>query len=316
MAETGNRQTLPSPDAVHISDAAKKAFSQGEANDTKDVISEAGEMTPEIILVEKIVEMFTGRKVRIRVPDISGEDTNGQIPSLPAEGVQQPQRERAGWGLEYDASVKEYERESLNFEMSGVIKTTDGREINVSLTLTLDREFVRESSISVRAGDAMIDPLVINFAGTAAQLTDGTFAFDINADGAQESVHSLTPGSGYLVIDRNNDGVVNDGSELFGPGTGDGFAELREYDSDGNDWIDETDPAYRQIRVWDADSGGNMSLSTLSEKGVGAIHVGSVSAQFSLKDRANLLQGESKKVGIYLTENGTPGTIQELDLVV
>jgi hypothetical protein len=49
----------------------------------------------------------------------------------------------------------------------------------------------------------------------------------------------VSPRSGLLVIDKNLDGKVNDGSELFGPSTGDGFEKLARYDEDRNGWIDE-----------------------------------------------------------------------------
>ena len=41
-------------------------------------------------------------------------------------------------------------------------------------------------------------------------------------------------GSGYLALDKNGDGTINDGSELFGTRNGDGFADLAQYDEDGN----------------------------------------------------------------------------------
>mgnify|MGYP000465316364 CR=1 FL=1 len=54
----------------------------------------------------------------------------------------------------------------------------------------------------------------------------------------------LQGGSGYLALNKNGDGVINDGSELFGTASGDGFYDLSMYDEDGNGWIDENDHAY------------------------------------------------------------------------
>jgi hypothetical protein len=92
----------------------------------------------------------------------------------------------------------------------------------------MSRTYHEETNVSLRLGDAArkTDPLVLNFAGTAAQLTDQRFSFDLNADGSDEQINFVTPGSGFLVFDRNQDGKVNNGSELFGPTTGDGFQEL------------------------------------------------------------------------------------------
>ena len=54
----------------------------------------------------------------------------------------------------------------------------------------------------------------------------------------------LGSGSGFLALDKNGNGKIDDGSELFGTKSGDGFADLAEYDSDGNGWIDEKGRVY------------------------------------------------------------------------
>ena len=56
-------------------------------------------------------------------------------------------------------------------------------------------------------------------------------------------------GSGLLALDKNGDGIINNGTELFGPNTQDGFSELSKYDSDGNGWIDENDSVYDNLRI-------------------------------------------------------------------
>ena len=83
-----------------------------------------------------------------------------------------------------------------------------------------------------------------------ANLTDQKFFFDIDADGKKDEISELAAGSGYLALDHNNDGKINDGSELFGPESGDGFADLAEYDDDGNGWIDENDAVWKKLKIW------------------------------------------------------------------
>lgn len=56
-------------------------------------------------------------------------------------------------------------------------------------------------------------------------------------------------GSGFLALDRNQNGVVDDGSELFGTQSGDGFAHLALYDQDSNGWIDANDPVFDKLRI-------------------------------------------------------------------
>ena len=80
------------------------------------------------------------------------------------------------------------------------------------------------------------------------ELSDQTFYFDLDADGEEEEI-SMLKGSGYLALDKNEDGIINDGSELFGTGNGDGFADLARYDEDGNGWIDENDSILSLIHI-------------------------------------------------------------------
>lgn len=135
---------------------------------------------------------------------------------------------------------------------------------------------------SLRMGDARQkkDPLVINFAGTAAQLTDTKFSFDLNADGTAEQVSFLAGGSGFLALDKSGDGKINDGSELFGPATGQGFQELAAYDDDHNQWIDENDSLYTQLCLFNKDVQGNDVLSTLKQANIGAVYLGNVTTPF------------------------------------
>ena len=115
--------------------------------------------------------------------------------------------------------------------------------------------------------------------------------------------------SGFLALDRNNDGKVNDGRELFGTATGEGFAELAAYDQDGNQWIDENDAIYQNLRIWSKDGQGNDQLVGLGERGVGAIYLGHVTSPFSLKDSENVLVGQIRESGVFLNESGAVGTV-------
>lgn len=53
------------------------------------------------------------------------------------------------------------------------------------------------------------------------------------------------------------DGEVNNGSELFGALSGDGYADLDAIDDDGNGWIDAADAATNQLYLWLAEAGGS-----------------------------------------------------------
>lgn len=186
----------------------------------------------------------------------------------------------------------------------------------MSLRLGMSREFAFRQNISFRAGDAAIDPLVICFNGKAAGLTVEKYDFDLDSDGVAEKICFVRPGSGFLALDRNGDGMINNGSELFGPNGGSGFVELSLFDDDGNQWIDENDSIYDRLRIWTKDADGKDVLFALGQKGIGAIFLGSTATPFALKDRANVLQGRLRSSGIFLGEDGSAGLVQQIDLAV
>ena len=96
----------------------------------------------------------------------------------------------------------------------------------------------------------------VNFGGSAASLRNQRFSFDLLGDGNKVDVPVLGQGSGFLVLDALGAGKVESGRQLFGPASGDGFADLAQYDSDASGWIDEADPVFGRLGVWTPDAQG------------------------------------------------------------
>ncbi len=203
------------------------------------------------------------------------------------------------------------EVESLGVQAQGSIQTKDGRSIDFNL----DMQMYRKNEIKTTQ-TVLIDPLVINFDGNFAELTDEKISFDLNSDGKPEQISTLKEGSGFLALDLNKDGKINNGTELFGPSTGYGFNELSFYDSDNNNWIDENDPIYNDLLVWMKDDSQDDILKKLADTGIGAIHLGSVNSEFTIKGKEDQTLGEIARTGIALMENGETKTIQQINLLV
>ncbi|WP_136808332.1 VCBS repeat-containing protein [Desulfosediminicola flagellatus] len=270
-----------------------------------------------IMILRSMIERITGKVIDVHIPQdgVSPQEVGQDIASKNAGSVE-PAILGNGFGLEYDYYESHYEYESTSFTAEGIIATADGHEIDFNVQLNMTREFMTEQSISIRAGEALKDPLTINFSGNAAELTQTMFEFDIDMDGRDDQIAFVNPGSGFLALDMNMDGQVNDGSELFGPNTGDGFAELAEYDSDGNRWIDENDSIFEHLRIWTKNSEGANQLFSLGEKGIGAIYLNHIDSPFALKDKNNELLGQVQNTGVFVKDDGTVGTIQQIDLAV
>lgn len=303
-------------DLLNISDKAKNLKPAAEP-ETDIALSEMDRM--KILLIEKLMESLTGKKVKIKIMSFSRQqavDNNNLKSPDKTSGTQPPAKK--GWGMEYDFHESHYEHENMSFSAEGTIRTRDGKEIKFKADLVMEREFLSHKDISIREGDAVkIDPLVINFdvfTGRGSQLTAAKFSFDLNADGKKENISFAGQGSGFLSLDINYDGVINDGRELFGPQSGKGFAELSRYDSDNNGWIDENDFVFNRLRIWTKDNSNRDTLSSLKDKNIGAIYLGNIAGRFEIKNQENRSQGEVKSSGIFLKENGSSGTIQQIDL--
>lgn len=310
--ERGEPPRLPPPAAtVALSEAGKARQADEIARETRDAVDN----DPMLTLLRIVVELMTGH--RIEVFDASELAANApEVPALAdpnAAGSAPP----PNFGVEYDRHESLTESETTTFSAEGIVRTADGREISFAVDLTMQRSYHEESDVSLRLGNARRkDPLVINFAGTAAQLSDQTFSLDLDGDGRRETAHFVAAGSGFLVFDRNGNGKVDERGELFGPTTGDGYRELAALDADHNGWIDEADPAFAQLQIWTRDAGAEQ-LTTLLSRGVGALSVASVATPFELKDAANATLGSVRDTGVYLREDGSgAGTVQQIDLSV
>lgn len=217
--------------------------------------------------------------------------------------------------LSYTMESWQTETEDTNFSTVGTVRTKDGREINFNVNVGMSREFQQYYKEDLQlATFQMCDPLVINLDTDVAELSDQNFYFDIDADGEADEIAGLSGKSGYLALDKNEDGVINDGSELFGTASGNGFADLAKYDEDGNGWIDESDALWSKLKIWCKNEKGEDVLYRLADKGVGAICLQNAATDFTIKGGDGGTKGAIRNTGVFLYENGNVGTIQHVDL--
>lgn len=256
-------------------------------------------------LVEAILAAMEGKKCRQAAPNFA--DLGSSVDQAPPSG--RPQRELT-WEVTATERIRDYEKTCV--EGCGTVRTADGRSIDFSLSAEFCREFSCERELKETGKVVLRDPIVLDFDGKAAELTEERLAFDLDADGRSEWLAGLGSGSAYLVLDRNGNGRIDDGSELFGASSGDGFAEMARLDDDGNGWLDEGDTAFARLGLWSGRSGD--ATQSLAMREVGAIWLGSVDSPFALKDGANELLGEIRAAGLYLQEDGKVGMVQQVDL--
>ncbi len=207
-----------------------------------------------------------------------------------------------------------YEEEAVSFEGAGTAFTEDGRSIEFGVKFSMSTRFVQKSGISISSPTNFLDPLTINVGREITSISDQTFYFDINCDGKEDKISNLSAGAGFLALDKNGDGKINDGSELFGTKSGNGFKDLSAYDNDGNGWIDENDEVYNDLKVWIRNEDGTDSLLSLKKADVGAIYLGSAVTDFSLRDSSFNTAAKLRASGVFLKESGGVGVVQQIDL--
>lgn len=207
------------------------------------------------------------------------------------------------------------ETEETGFHANGRACTEDGRTIEFNINILMSRSYMEYMNVSIPTmADALCDPLVVNIGSDTADVRDQTFKFDLDSDGKEDEISMLGKGSGFLALDKNGDGKINDGSELFGTNSGDGFGDLRGYDSDGNGWIDENDDVFSKLKVWCKDENGKDILMDLKGADIGAIYLGEQQTEFSLGGVDGFRDGVIRSTGVFLRESTGAGTIQHVDL--
>ena len=270
-------------------------------------LSEAMELRRKFIM--RLIDFLTGRKGYA-----DSQDHDGNIVDMREDGGNENPALGTVWTRVNETSFSVYESETTTFNSTGYAKTSDGRTISFNVELGMSREFQAVYTQYEEADYIITDPLVINIGNDTASVSDMKFLFDLDCDGEKEEISFVGAGSGFLAFDKNGDGEINDGSELFGTKSGNGFADLAAFDSDNNGWIDENDDIYDKLKVWTKDENGKDILMDLKRADVGAIYLGNVNTQFSLTDSNNYANAFIRSTGIFLKESGGIGTVNQLDL--
>ena len=269
------------------------------ANDEQNVARERVQKLLQS-LIDAILAAIDGKKCGEKI---------AACDSLPVADQASTSQPEISWQRRTTEIIDESEKTTVCGQ--GSVKTCDGRSMDFNFSVAMGREFHSERSEEESGTINLRDPLILSFDGKASELTEERLTFDLNADGTAEEIPGLAASSAFLVFDRNGNGRADNGSELFGVASGNGFADLAQLDGDHNGWIDEADPAFSQLAVW-----SGAEFSSLKQRGVGALYTAAVDAPFSLKTASNELLGQIRAAGFYLSESGVAGQMQQVDLAV
>ena len=165
-------------------------------------------------------------------------------------------------------------------------------------------------------------PLILDLDGDGVETISWSAAevyFDHDANGMAERSGWVAPDDALLVWDRDGDGRIRSGQELFGNHTlladglpaANGFEALRELDADGNGRIDASDPAWQPLRLWrDADSDGHVDPGELSSLSEGAIR--SLSLAYTNGSAVDAAGNAHRQLGTYSTTAGDSRALSDV----
>jgi hypothetical protein len=178
---------------------------------------------------------------------------------------------------------------------------SDGSLTVSALAVYTDRTYVTQ-----------ITPMVLDLNGDGIRTlsVSSGVQFDLAASGEKLQTGWVAGGDGLLVLDRTQDGLINDGSELFGSATvlsngqkaTDGYAALRTLDTNGDGAFARADAGWADLKVW-ADSNADgvsqpSELKTLDSLGIVQLNLNATAS--TATDNGNLIG----LVSSYVTSDG------------
>jgi hypothetical protein len=160
-------------------------------------------------------------------------------------------------------------------------------------------------------GNRQVDPLVFDLDGNGVDLTtaeNGVY-FDMDADGTRDKTAWVSGGDALLALDRNGNGRIDDGSELFGEQNGatDGFAELARFDQDGSGTIDAKDAVFNSLILLHADGG----MSRLRDEGITGIRL-DIAVGLDAPEEQRLAGGVIASQSEFTRTDGRRGTVADV----
>jgi len=153
---------------------------------------------------------------------------------------------------------------AINADFAQLQRFIDGRDFTIpdsfedafnEIRINIDNRFT-----TTFQGGRQADPLVLDLDGDGIETVgdDAEILFDHTADGLKKGTGWVAADDGMLVLDRNENGTIDTGRELFGDNTlladgekaRDGFEALKDFDVNDDGIIDASDDIFEQLQVW------------------------------------------------------------------
>ena len=308
MPHPMGKSPFDAPQARAIAQAGDHAAQSAET--LSDELKRAREQSPELRLIRAM--LLRGQAADTPAPAEAESDGGKTLDAYPVSnpGVSNSSVSDSSFNadLRLSASISQTVSVSVDISESGAVHVeasiSQSTQVSAELRLTANAQ-------AGRSGKQ--DPLVLDLDGDGIEtsgLADGV-SFDIDGDGISERVSVASQGNALLALDRNGNGRIDDGHELFGDqnGASHGFAELARYDDNRDGVIDRSDRVFTALRLLSFESDGSQELHSLDEAGVRALYL-------SYQERADILANgdDIAQQGAFARSDGSLGTAADVRL--
>ncbi len=200
-------------------------------------------------------------------------------------------------------------QQEVSYNMQGEFDI-NGKHLSLNYSFTLASEKVKYSSFESTAA-ALKDPLIVQFGDRSIGEISGQEKFDINQDSEIDNLPIFSGDVGYLVYDKNNNNKADNGSELFGPTSGNGFSELSLLDENNNGFLDKEDSAYNKLYLWQPDKNTWLSLA---DAGIEVISTNAIATPYSFYNKDDEVQAQMRSSSIAISESGRGLGVHQVDV--
>lgn len=263
-----------------------------------------------------IIKLATSGKLDSVSKSISAACTTLMITLNPivasAESVENPEEVNKAVD-DFLLAVEVFMGEEFAEELRQALLANDAKKID-----ELMKEIQEESGNYDRAGKAQPprDPLIIDLGESGIELRslEHGVNFDLDNNGFAEKTAWIGTEDGFLALDRNGNGNIDNGGELFGDQvilkdgskSESGFEALAELDDNSDGIIDNNDIAFADLRVWiDANHNGKSEsneLKTLNETGIVSISLEHSEVSFVDEETGTRI---AESASVTINKNGT-----------
>jgi len=323
---TNNQQRLTavSIEQLQTFSGSLSVSEQQEINSIQEDIYDRP-LTGRVKMMKLILESTFGESISLIRSDLSNKASSLDMEAIPKESSspnskspenQESQEIQLRFGHQIFNSndrltVEEWQihKQELSYQMQGEFDI-NGQHLSLDYSFYIASEKIQYNSFETTAA-ALKDPLIVQFGDQSIGEISGQESFDINQDNNMDNLPFFSGDVGYLVYDKNANNKADNGSELFGPTSGNGFNELAQLDENNNGFLDKEDSAYQQLYLWQPDKNTWLSLA---DAGIEAISTQAIATPYTFYDKNDEVQAQLRNSSFAISESGRGLGVHQVDV--